>query len=329
MRAPNYWHRKTPGAKAFTALLSPLAAAYGLGVKFSRKHKKTFQPRANIVCVGNLTLGGAGKTPIAIALAEYFLEHGAKVMFLSRGYQGRLAGPVGVELTFHCAADVGDEPLLLARTAPTIVSRDRAAGAKMADSLGADIVIMDDGHQNFSLKKDFSFVVIDAATRFGNGRLFPAGPLREPLAEGLARADAIIIFGNEKLPLPEFTGPILRANLVPKGDSELTGKKCVLFAGIGRPEKFFDTVSKMGGQICATQSFSDHHHYSESDIRKLRASAVELNASLVTTEKDFVRIASHLRDNILTVPVRVLFKDKKLLHKLLDKLTKSAGKSAT
>ena len=329
MRTPNYWYGKTPRAKAFAALLSPLAAVYRLGIKCSRKRKKTFQPRAAIICVRNLTLGGAGKTPVAIALADFFLGRGAKVMFLSRGYQGRLAGPVSVELTLHCAADVGDEPLLLARTAPTIVSRDRASGAKMADSLGADIVIMDDGHQNFSLRKDLSFVVIDAATGFGNGRLFPAGPLREPMAEGFGRANAVIIVGNEKIVLPEFSGPILQANLVPKKESEVAGKKWIAFAGIGRPEKFFDTVNKMGGQICAARSFSDHHPYSENDIRKLHASAAELNARLVTTEKDFVRIAPHLRDNILTVPVQVLFKDKKVLHKLLGNLPEGARKSAT
>ncbi len=326
MRAPRFWDGKSAGAKVLAALLSPLAALYGAGANLSRKRQKTFRPHAKVVCVGNLTLGGTGKTPIAIALAQELLRREAKVVFLSRGYRGRLAGPVVVDLTQHCAADVGDEPLLLARAATTIISRDRAAGAAWADKLGAEIVIMDDGHQNFSLRKDFSIVVIDAKTGFGNGRLFPAGPLREPIGAGLDRADAVILVGKGNLQPAKFEGPILAARLAPTQEEAIEGERLIAFAGIGRPEKFFDTLSEMGGLICSARSFPDHHAYSENDIRQLRACAADLNARLVTTEKDFVRIAPAQRENIQAVPIRALFEDANALEKILTKLS---GEAAT
>jgi len=329
MRAPKFWERKSAGAKIIAALLSPLAALYGAGVALRQKRWKPIQAHAKVVCIGNLTLGGTGKTPIAIALAEFFLGRGAKVVFLSRGYRGRFAGPVGVDLTQHSAADVGDEPLLLARTAPTIVSRDRAAGAVMADALGAEIVILDDGHQNFSLQKDLSIVVVDAVAGFGNGRLFPAGPLREPIREGIARADAIVIFGEGDFQISGFTGPILRARLVPTGQDAIEGKKLLAFAGIGRPEKFFATLREMGGEICASRCFADHHPYSENEIRKLHADAERLNAHLVTTQKDFVRIADHQREGIFSLPVRAVFKDERALARVLKKLSGKAVRTKT
>ena len=329
MRAPRFWDGKSAGAKVLAPLLSPLAALYGIGANLSRKRQKTFRPHAKVVCVGNLTLGGTGKTPIAIALAEALLRRGAKAVFLSRGYRGRLAGPVVVDLTQHCADDVGDEPLLLARAATTIISRDRAAGAALADKLGAEIIIMDDGHQNFSLRKDFSIVVIDAKTGFGNGRLFPAGPLREPIGAGLDRANAVILVGKGNLQLAKFEGPILAARLAPTKEGAIEGERLIAFAGIGRPEKFFDTLSEMGGLICGARSFPDHHAYSENDIRQLRASAADLNARLVTTEKDFVRIAPHQRENIQAVPIRAQFEDAKALEQLLKKLSGEASEAAT
>jgi tetraacyldisaccharide 4'-kinase len=321
MRAPKFWYGKSVGARVLAALLSPLAVLYRAGVALKPKRRNPMRAHAKVVCIGNLTLGGTGKTPVAIALAEIFSGGGVKVVFLSRGYRGRLAGPVGVDLTQHSAADVGDEPLLLARTAPTIVSRDRAAGAVMADALGAEIVILDDGHQNYSLQKDLSFVVVDAAIGFGNGRLFPAGPLREPIGEGLARADAAIVVGEGEFQMSEFTGPILRARLVAAGQDAIAGKKLLAFAGIGRPEKFFATLKKMGGEICASRRFADHRPYSENEIRKLHAHAARLDAQLVTTQKDFVRIADHQREGIFPLPVRAEFENARVLAGVLKKLT--------
>ena len=329
MRAPRFWDGKSAGAKVLAPLLSPLAALYGVGPNLSRKRQKSFRPRANVICVGNLTLGGTGKTPIAIALAEALLGREAKAVFLSRGYRGRLAGPVVVDLTQHSAADVGDEPLLLARTATTIISRDRAAGAALADKLGAEIIIMDDGHQNFSLRKDFSLVVVDAKTGFGNGHLFPAGPLREPIGEGLDRADAVILVGKGNLRPARFEGPILAARLEPTKKDAVEGERLIAFSGIGRPEKFFDTLSEMGGLICAARSFPDHHAYSENDIRQLRANADDLEARLVTTEKDFVRIAPHQRENIHALPIRAQFEDANAFEQLLNKLSGEASEAAT
>jgi tetraacyldisaccharide 4'-kinase len=191
----------------------------------------------------------------------------------------------------------------------------------MADALGAEIVILDDGHQNFSLKKTLSLVVVDAATGFGNGRLFPAGPLREPIDEGLARADAAILVGKGEFQISAFTGPILRARLIPTGRDAIEGKELIAFAGIARPEKFFATLREMGGQICASRRFSDHHPYSENEIRKLHADAKRLNAQLVTTQKDFVRIAEHQREGILTVPVQAEFGNARALASVLKKLS--------
>ena len=318
MRAPRFWYSRSPGAKFLAALLSPLAALYGAGVALRQKRWKPVQAHAKIVCVGNLVLGGTGKTPIAIALGEMLSRNGARVVFLSRGYKGRLVGPVGVDLTQHSAADVGDEPLLLARTAPTIVSRDRAAGAVMADAMGAEVVIMDDGHQNNSLQKDLSFIVVDAATGFGNGRLFPAGPLREPIEDGLARTDAAIIVGEGTFQLSGFDGPVYQARL--EGDA-IKGKKLLAFAGIGQPDKFFATLRDMGGDICASRSFTDHHPYSENEIRRLGAEAERLDARLVTTEKDIVRVAKHQRDGIYSLPVRAEFKNARALVSVLKKLS--------
>ena len=329
MRAPRFWYSNATGAKILAALLSPLATLYGVGVALRQKRWKPIQAHAKIVCIGNLTLGGTGKTPIAIALAELVSRGGARVVFLSRGYKGRLAGPVGVDLTHHSAADVGDEPLLLARTAPTIVSRDRAAGAVMADAMGAEIVIMDDGHQNNALQKDFSFIVFDAAAGFGNGYLFPAGPLREPIESGLARTDAAIIVGEGTFHLSGFEGPIFQARLMPSEREAIKGKKLLAFSGIGRPEKFFATLREMGGEICASRSFADHHFYSENEIRKLTEEAESHNAQLVTTEKDFVRIAEHQRDGIFPLPVRAEFKNSRALASVLKKLSNKTVRSTT
>jgi tetraacyldisaccharide 4'-kinase len=329
MRAPRFWYGKSAEAKATAALLSPLGTLYGIGVRFNRNHQKTFQPRAKIICVGNLTLGGTGKTPIAISLAETFLGHGKKTVFLSRGYKGRLAGPIVVDPSLHSAADVGDEPLLLARTATTIVSRKRAAGAAMADALGAELVIMDDGHQNFSLRKDLSIIVIDSSSGFGNGQLFPAGPMREPIDEGLGRADAVIVVGEEPLQLNTFGGPILRARLAPTEDNKIEKERVVAFAGIGRPDKFFTMLDGMGWQICAARSFSDHHAYSENEIRQLNELAEKLKARLLTTEKDLVRIGLHQRKNISAILIRAMFEDPHAPAQLLEILSNGTGTAAT
>lgn len=320
MRAPEFWTSESVAAKAMAALLSPLGALYGLSVRARRYGARPFRPKARIVCIGNLTAGGSGKTPIAIAIGHALIARGKKVVFLSRGYGGRLRGPTCVNPAQHSASDVGDEPLLLAAHGTAIVARNRAEGARLADTLGADIIVMDDGFQNFRIAKDLSLVVVDAESGFQNGRLIPAGPLRETVAEGLARGDAIVLMGEGSPPLPSFAGPILSAHLVPTAPEAVRGRSVLAFAGIGRPQKFFQTLRSMGAEIVAAQSFPDHHRFSAAELSVLKAAAQRANALLVTTEKDFVRLDPMARDLIVPVPVHAAFTDPATLTSLLDRL---------
>ncbi len=245
-------------------------------------------------------------------------------MILSRGYGGRMPGPAFVEPALNSAADTGDEPLLLAAAAPTIVSRDRRAGAQLADAQGAGAIVMDDGHQNFELAKDLSVVVVDAETGFGNGRILPAGPLREPVSQGLARADAVILAGDGHPSLPGFKGPVLRAHLVPADGAFLKGARVVAFAGIGRPEKFFATLALCGADVVAAEEFPDHHNYSAAEIARLKSKARSTGAMLVTTEKDHVRLMPGEREDIATLPVRAVFEDDAAFAQLLDRIAPPA-----
>jgi tetraacyldisaccharide 4'-kinase len=316
MRAPEFW--KTDGLAA--ALLSPLGSLYGWSVTARQARANPFRPKARVLCVGNLTAGGSGKTPVAIAIADILSAAGHRIAFLSRGYGGASPGPLLVDPRHHSAASVGDEPLLLAAHGTTIVARDRAQGAALADSAGADIIIMDDGFQNFQIAKDLSLVVVDAVFGFGNGRVIPAGPLREPVAQGLARADAIVVVGDGAPPLPPFGGPILRAHIVPTQPEALRGHRVVAFAGIGRPQKFFDMLKTLGAQIVAAHPYPDHHPFGTAEISGLRQAAERASALLVTTEKDFARLAPACREGILSVPVHTAFADTMVLHRLLDRI---------
>jgi tetraacyldisaccharide 4'-kinase len=316
MRAPEFW--KSDGLMA--GLLAPLGILYGWSVTARQARSHPFRPKARVICVGNLTAGGTGKTPVAIAIFHAIAGRGHKIAFLSRGYGGRVQGPVEVDLAHHTSADVGDEPLLLAAHGTTIVARDRARGAELADALAAGIIIMDDGFQNFQIVKDLALVVIDAVSGFGNGRLIPAGPLREPVAKGLARADGIVLVGDGNLVHPSFGGPILNAHIVAEDAEALRGRSVVAFAGIGRPEKFFDMLRTLGARIVAAQSYGDHHRFSGSDLSELRRTSKEAGALLVTTEKDFFRLDQASRIGILPVSVRAEFADPAALHRLLDRI---------
>jgi len=329
MRAPEFWTSSRPGAATIATLLSPFGALYGLSVRAEAALAQPYRAHARVVCVGNLTAGGSGKTPIAITLGRMLCARGLKVFFLTRGYGGRLSGPVEVDPTLHTAAEVGDEPLLLAPHAPVIVARNRAEGGRLADSGGADIIVMDDGLQNFQLAKDVSLVVIDAEAGFGNGRLIPAGPLREPVAQGLARADGIILVGNGENVLPTSSAPVMRAHLVPERPDALQGRKVFAFAGIGRPDKFFETLRNLGAELTDTRPFPDHHRFTPAELSSLRKDAQDDGAVLVTTEKDFVRLAREDRDGILTLPVRAAFTNETSLSRLLDRIAGTEGNGRT
>jgi tetraacyldisaccharide 4'-kinase len=291
MREPPFWWR-APGVEA--ALLAPLAALYGAvaGRRLARGGQRATVP---VLCIGNPTLGGAGKTPMALAMARILKDMGERPALLSRGYGGRLRGPVQV-VAQHRAAVVGDEPLLLARAAPTIVARDRVVGARAAVAAGASAIVMDDGFQNPSLAKDVSILVVDGRG-VGNGRVFPAGPLRAPFAAQLARADALVLTGHPKgswqLPAETTRIPVFNAKLVPDADivARLKGRRVLAFAGIGSPDKFFATLEDAGIAVAARRSFADHHRYSAAEARDLCEAAARDGLTLVTTEKDLVRIA--------------------------------------
>lgn len=307
MREPSFWWRE---ASWQAVLLAPVAAIYG-AVAAWRMRGAGAAAGVPVICVGNFHTGGAGKTPTAMLVARLLAAAGERPVFLTRGYGGTLAGPVRVDPSRHGAADVGDEPLLLQRVAPVIVSRDRVAGARAAREAGASIIVMDDGFQNPALRKDLSLIVIDAARGVGNGRVLPAGPLRAPLAAQLARTDAVIEIdapradgkadgGADRNATPRANGfaagstfPRWRARFrAREGHEGARGRRVLAFAGIGDPERFFATLRAHGVDVAATESFPDHHPFSADDLERLSARAAREGLTLVTTEKDRVRLAS-------------------------------------
>jgi tetraacyldisaccharide 4'-kinase len=292
MREPAFWWRK-PGLAA--GLLAPLGTLYG-AVASARLAKRGARAGAPVVCVGNPTIGGAGKTPLVLTLARLLQATGDAPVLLSRGYGGRLAGPLRVDPARHRAADVGDEPLLLARVAPTVVARDRVRGAQAAVAAGASVIVMDDGFQNPSLRKSFSVLVVDARRGIGNGLVVPAGPLRAPWPAQLARADALVVVGasnDSVIAAARGRGlPVFRAILVPDASvaAALAGTRVLAFAGIGDPGKFFATLTGLGIAAAATASFPDHHRYTPVEARMLCEQADREALILVTTEKDLARM---------------------------------------
>jgi tetraacyldisaccharide 4'-kinase len=295
MREPSFWWRE----KGLTSgLLSPLAAVYG-AVAAQRMARPGRAAGVPVICVGNLTLGGAGKTPAAIAVAQILDAAGRRPFVLSRGYGGTLAGPVQVDPARHRAADAGDEPLLLARFAPTIVSRDRAAGADMACAAGAGSLVMDDGFQSPGLHKDRSILVVDGRRGIGNGQVFPAGPLRAPLDIQLQRAQALLVVGSgtagdSVAAAGQARGlPVFHGRLEPDAPALalLRGRPVLAFAGIGDPDKFFTTLRDAGIDVRAALPFADHHRYRRFEARDLIERAEREGLVLVTTEKDLARLA--------------------------------------
>lgn len=293
MRTPRFWYR---GLGPAALLLAPAGWIYGAATA-ARMRRRGARPPLPIVCIGNFVAGGAGKTPTAIAVALILQRAGLSVCCLTRGYGGRLRGPLLVEPDRHAAAEVGDEALLLARATPTVVARDRVGGAAFAASLGFDVALLDDGFQNPALEKSLSLVVVDAAVGVGNGLCLPAGPLRAPLSAQLPRADAVVVLGEGAGAGPVVRAAaragrsVLRARLDQRGIAAFRGMKVYAFTGIGRPDKFFDQLREAGVDVADTRAFADHHPFTGLEAREILARADALGALPVTTEKDAVRLA--------------------------------------
>jgi tetraacyldisaccharide 4'-kinase len=328
MREPAFWHRP-PSWKSH--LLRPLGALYG-AVAAQRLNRKGFDAGIPVFCVGNYHVGGAGKTPTVVALAKILRELGETPVVLSRGYGGRLRGPVVVDPARHVAADVGDEPLMLSAHLPVVVSRNRIDGVALARSKRASIILMDDGFQNPAIIKDASLIVIDGERGIGNGQVFPAGPLRAPLKPQLALTDALIIIGNGAAAdgiaadLARRGAEMFSAQL--KADAAslaaLRGKKVLAFAGIGDPGRFFRTLKANGIEVARARAFADHHPFAQAEIDTLLAEARGDALTLVTTEKDVARFngaggpPAWTRD-IMPFKVTLEFSDAEKLRKFLSR----------
>ena len=312
MRAPAFWAAERGGIAA--CALTPLSWLYQLGARGRDVLTRPAEAGVPVICVGNFTAGGAGKTPTVLALAAMLAEAGVHPHILTRGYGGSEGGPLRVDSARHDARAVGDESLLLARAAPTWLCRDRAAGAEAAASAGASILLMDDGMQTPGLAKDLCLAVVDGGAGFGNGRLLPAGPLREPLARGLRRAHALVLVGDDRrgarAALGEHDLPVIEADLVPGDEARaLRERPVVAFAGIGRPEKFFETLVENGCNVIARHAFADHHRYKPGEIAAIVDQSKQRGAVPVTTEKDHVRLPPEARAAVHAFPVTLTWRD--------------------
>lgn len=322
MRAPDFWGRNRGGLASLA--LAPLGWVYAAAGAIRMATASPWKAPVPVICIGNLVVGGAGKTPVALDFGKRLIDAGEAVHFLSRGYGGSETGPTRVDAAIHTSQTVGDEPLLLARLAPTWVAADRQRGCRAAAEAGAGIIIMDDGFQNPSVLKDCSVIVIDGGYGFGNGRVMPAGPLREPVAAGLKRAQAVVVIGGEPPVLPRNHPRLFKGHLRAAAENQdLQGQSVIAFAGIGRPQKFFQTLEDMGCKVVAGHAFADHYSYNRSDLERLRRQAEQENARLVTTEKDAVRLPSDFRDGVTTVTVSLAWDDEAAISALLQEVAGS------
>ncbi|WP_338331402.1 tetraacyldisaccharide 4'-kinase [Acetobacter sp. LMG 32666] len=315
---PAFW--ANPQARLWSTLLAPIA--WGVAIAARRRLRRSgWRASVPVLCCGNVTVGGAGKTTVVIDLVQRLIARGHHPHVLTRGYGGREREGTRVDLASHTARHVGDEPLLLAGYCPVWVGGDRALTARLAIEAGADCLIMDDGLQNPSLQKTFSLLVVDGAVGFGNGHVLPAGPLRERVADAQARTDALLVIGADQTGVSRQMNalPVLRADLEQVGPPHhITERPCVAFAGIGRPDKFFNGLRAAGVVLAQTLSFPDHYGYKPRDIKRLQALADGLDAQLVTTPKDAMRLPHSFRRNVVEVDVRLVWQEPDMRERLLD-----------
>lgn len=305
MNSPHFWKENGITAK----LLLPLALLYQLGYRLRRLFTRPTTITPNLLCVGNLIAGGAGKTPVALSTGEYIKAQGINACYLSKGYGGSLRAPTLIDPARHNARETGDEPLLLAQVLPTIVAKNRVAGARMAAKQGFELIILDDGFQNPTLKPDVSLVVVDSAYGFGNCHTLPAGPLREPVKFGLKRADALVVLRRDRKERPALTDfDITRifGDLRTSCPNDFENQKLVAFSGIARPQQFFEAlVQHCGAHVINSHSFPDHHYFTETELKPLRDEAHKLEARLITTAKDAVRLPPAFQDEVLVAEASI------------------------
>ncbi|GBE42121.1 tetraacyldisaccharide 4'-kinase [bacterium BMS3Bbin10] len=326
--APSWWYDTR---SIWPALLMPAALVWDAATRLRWAFTRPFHPGIPVICVGNFTAGGAGKTPAAIAIAGFLRDAGEQPVFLTRGYGGTTKGPHLADPDKDSARAIGDEPLLLARIAPTLVAADRAEGARAARDQGASVIVMDDGFQNPGLAKNLSLAVIDADLGLGNEHVIPAGPLRASLGFQLGKADALVLVGEGAAEdhiraLAERASlPLLEAEIIPESNSaRLRAKPVIAFAGIGNPGKFFRTLEDLGVTIAERISFGDHHSFTHQDADMLLDLAARHGAQLVTTEKDMVRLEGEdrlerLKTAAIALPVKMKFKDERAIKKLISR----------
>ena len=315
MKTPKFWSSRG----LLSTLLVPVSIFYDMVNTFKHAKVRPVRFPVPMICIGNLTAGGAGKTPTALYIGKRLKTKGVNAFFLSRGYGGKLEGPVLVNQKKHQAIHVGDEPLLLAEILPTVVAKNRVSGANYAISKGAQAIIMDDGFQNRSIIKNLSLLVVDGLRGFGNGRLIPAGPLRERPQEGYKRAHAVIVMnkttGTPKLPTDR---PAFYARTFPKDSANFKGKKLFAFCGLAYPQKFFEMLGTTGARVMKEVAFADHYQYTPLDMRKLLLQSYVESAILVTTAKDFVRIPERFRDSVAVFDMDVEFEEPAIFDSVLD-----------
>ncbi|MDB5439245.1 MAG: lpxK [Caulobacteraceae bacterium] len=327
LSTPRWWYRRKPPAPITRLLLRPLSWIWAETTAAKLRRAKPLDPGIPVICVGNLTLGGTGKTPVVAALLSRLRRRGVDAQGLSRGYGGKEAGPLRVDPACHTAAQVGDEPLMLAAEAPVWISRDRAAGARAMAESGAQLIVMDDGHQNPSLRKTLALVVVDGETRngewpFGDGAVFPAGPMRESLATGLSRADAVVLMLPSDLPAADpdlltllSERPVLICRLAPVGPPP--AGKIFAFAGVGKPWKVERSLVAAGADLADFVALPDHAPYDEGMLKALLAHAQGAGATLLTTAKDHARLPPQWRARVAVFPVEARFEDEAALDALL------------
>lgn len=328
MRTPDFWFTPPNNLAWQARILHPLGRIYAM-ITAMRMRKTGTRVTVPVICVGNLNAGGTGKTPTVIALVKHLGARGIRPHIVSRGHGGKLRGPIRVDPNHHTAHDVGDEPLLLAQATgiPVWVSRKRDDGAIMATGAGAQAIILDDGFQNPSLEKSLSIIVVDAARGFGNGLCLPAGPLREPVQDGLARAELVLGIGSDAAQerfIKTWGGdiqiPYMHAELRPTDTASWSGRRVLAFAGIGHPEKFFDTLRATGAEVVDTASFADHAPFTDDQLADLKQRAVAMDAILATTEKDFMRLPPEMRPKVMALPVELIFENPAPLDAELDRI---------